>query len=166
MRKITHIVIHCSDSEWGNATVIRSWHKEKGWRDIGYHFVIQNGFPTYSHYKDDKIIPSLIGSIEGGRDLDSDMYMENKEVGAHAFGYNQFSIGVCIIGKEIFVPTQLESLKLLCLDLCKIYDINPQNILGHNETPSGKAQGKTCPNFEVQTFRNWVARIEYARDEA
>ena len=49
MREIQTIVIHCSDSKWGDAEVIRKWHTDpkprgKAWADIGYHAVICNGF--------------------------------------------------------------------------------------------------------------------------
>ena len=43
MRHIDSIVIHCSDTPAGRnvtAADIRSWHKARGFVDIGYHFVI------------------------------------------------------------------------------------------------------------------------------
>ena len=43
MRKIDTIVVHCSDSAWGSAKVIDQWHRDRGWRMIGYHYVINNG---------------------------------------------------------------------------------------------------------------------------
>ena len=43
MREISKIILHCSDSEWGSASVIDQWHKERGWTEIGYHYVITNG---------------------------------------------------------------------------------------------------------------------------
>ena len=43
MRKIREIIIHCSATKEGrNFTVadIDRWHRERGMRCIGYHFVI------------------------------------------------------------------------------------------------------------------------------
>lgn len=76
MRKINLIVIHCSATLEGkpyNAAAIDAMHKERGFREIGYHFVVK-----------------LDGTVEEGRGLD--------EVGAHAQGYNAHSIGICYIG--------------------------------------------------------------------
>ena len=43
MRKIRKIIIHCSATQEGkdvSVETIRKWHLKRGWRDIGYHFVI------------------------------------------------------------------------------------------------------------------------------
>jgi hypothetical protein len=37
MRAIKQIIIHCSDSEFGNVIQIDRWHRERGWKGIGYH---------------------------------------------------------------------------------------------------------------------------------
>jgi N-acetyl-anhydromuramyl-L-alanine amidase AmpD len=76
MREIERVVIHCSATEAGvdhSVDEIREWHKARGFRDIGYHFVIH-----------------LDGRIERGRPWD--------QPGAHAKGYNETSIGICYIG--------------------------------------------------------------------
>ena len=76
MRTIDKIIVHCSATAEGkDFTVadITRWHKARGWRTIGYHFVI---------YRD--------GSIHEGRNL--------AEQGAHCLGQNAHSIGVCYIG--------------------------------------------------------------------
>ena len=43
VREIKKVIIHCSDSDFGTASVIDGWHKERGWDGIGYHYVITNG---------------------------------------------------------------------------------------------------------------------------
>lgn len=149
MSRITNIVIHCSDSDWGCAREIRRWHQKKGWRDIGYHFVILNGRP-----KPDLFLGALVGSIEAGRDLDGDDVIEENEVGAHALGYNGNSVGICLIGKgPRFLETQLAALESLCKALMARYNVPPTNVLGHYQTASGKKEGKTCPNFDVTKWR-------------
>lgn len=70
------IIIHCSATRAGQdftATDIDRWHRQRGFRSIGYHFVIR-----------------LDGTIEPGRDVALD--------GAHCTGWNHRSIGICYIG--------------------------------------------------------------------
>lgn len=146
MGKITNIIIHCSDSSFGDVNIIRKWHKERGWRDIGYHFVILNGHITK---KFELVV--LDGSIETGRFMDEDNYLEPSEIGAHALGYNQNSIGICLIGEDAFTIAQMNSLQNLVRELSKKYSISTNNVIGHYETMT--AHGKTCPNFDMAKFR-------------
>lgn len=88
MRKINKHIIHCSDSEFGDAKIIREWHKARGWDDVGYHFIIRTD-----------------GEIEIGRTLDV--------VGAHCYGHNKTSVGTCLIGTDTFSEEQFESLNRL-----------------------------------------------------
>lgn len=107
---MTNIILHCSDSSWGNASVITKWHtlpvpQGRGWDNIAYHYVILNGllspFKRHSYFD---------GHIETGRPLDDDKDMELDEKGAHAFGYNN-SVGICLIGLSgTFSEAQLRSL--------------------------------------------------------
>ena len=148
MELITNIVIHCSDSTWGCAREIDKWHKNNGWTAIGYSFVIMNGIilPNFN-------IPALDGSIECGRFLDEDNFIEDNEIGAHTLGYNDNSVGICLIGADKFSPAQFLSLRELLRDLTVRWNIPKENIIGHYETESGKEQGKTCPNFDMKIFR-------------
>ena len=81
------IILHCSDSAWGDAAIIDEWHKERGFNKIGYHKVILNGCRKSSHDYDKKID----GMVEDGRELN--------EIGAHCYGHND-AIGICLIGKS------------------------------------------------------------------
>ena len=137
MPKINKIIVHCSDSSFGSSDDIRNWHKERGWRDIGYHFVIPNG-----NLGQGLRIDSMDGSIETGRTLDGDNKLFKNEVGAHAYGFNSDSIGVCLIGTDRYTDKQMLSLKLLLSDLMLQFSINKENILGHREL---KGVAKTCP---------------------
>lgn len=70
------IIIHCSATRAGQdftAADIDRWHRARGFRSIGYHFVIR-----------------LDGTIEPGRDVSLD--------GAHCTGWNRRSIGICYVG--------------------------------------------------------------------
>ena len=76
MREIKSIILHCSATPEGkDFTVadITRWHKERGFRTIGYHYVV---------YRD--------GTVHKGRPVE--------QIGAHCEGHNKDSIGVCYIG--------------------------------------------------------------------
>jgi N-acetylmuramoyl-L-alanine amidase len=137
------IIVHCSESEWGSAREIRNWHLERGFKDIGYHFVILNGRIT-----PELRLSLLIGSVEVGRPLG--------EVGAHCLGYDDNSIGICGIAKTKWMPAQEISLVVLLEEMKRMYGIPTPNILGHCETESGRREGKTCPNLDMNRIRNMV----------
>jgi len=83
MRIIDTVIVHCSATKPSmdiGVDVIRQWHMNKGWSDIGYHYVIRRN-----------------GAVELGRDLDKDGDVD-EEIGAHAYGHNATSIGICLIG--------------------------------------------------------------------
>jgi len=127
MRKIKHIVIHCADTPKGmdiGVKEIREWHtKERGWSDIGYHYVIK-----------------LDGTIQLGRPLE--------KIGAHVKGYNSHSIGICYIGGkggDTRTDAQKATLESLLYELKDIYP--DAEILGHRDFPGVT---KSCPSFNAK----------------
>lgn len=110
MRKETkYLILHCSDSDYkqhDDISVIREWHIERGFSDVGYHFFIKRD-----------------GTIQEGRELDA--------VGAHCKGLNNKSIGICLHGKEKFTPEQFEAAAGLCKLLRVRY--SDAQIKGHYE---------------------------------
>lgn len=130
MRQIEKIIVHCTDSPHEindkviGAATIRLWHTQpppqgRGWNDIGYHAVIDK-----------------FGRIEQGR-LD-------EVKGAHAEGHNHDSIGVVLVGKEMFYPAQIVALKKYVLEKMKQYGIPKEGVLCHYQVNPGK----TCPNIK------------------
>ena len=129
MRKITEIIIHCSATiEGKDCTVadIDRWHRARGFRKIGYHYVI---------YRD--------GSIHAGRPI--------CETGAHCAGHNAHSIGICYIGglakdgrtpKDTRKPEQREAMRSLIKQLKQKFP--EASIHGHREFAP-----KACPCFRV-----------------
>jgi N-acetylmuramoyl-L-alanine amidase len=125
MRTIRRIMVHCSDSTFGDAALIESWHIQRGWSEIGYHYVLLRD-----------------GTVEQGNRHDD-------EVGAHVKGHNHDSIGICLIGKDgLFSMAQAASLRQLLQALRAQYAIPSEQIFGHSQFD----KGKTCPDFDVQDF--------------
>src|SRR3972149_8779111 len=88
MRDIKKIIVHCSDSTFGDARAIDRWHRERGWECVGYHWILCNGHRTsMSEYSTE-----VDGLIEPGRPA--------RMVGAHCKGHNADSIGICLIGEK------------------------------------------------------------------
>lgn len=158
MRPITTIVLHISDLEWGCVRSIRADHMgpPRNWKDIAYHYCVLNGFGTFDHFKNGTYVPTLDGSIECGRYLDDDSFIEDVEVGAHTLGLNAESIGIVCVGKKTWTPLQWQSAGRLVRDLQKLHSVPTEKVIGHYETTSGKAQGKTCPNIDMHLFRSML----------
>ena len=71
-------------------------------------------------------------------------------IGAHVKGFNDVSLGVCLIGRSEFTNSQFTTLENVC-ELEKAY---PQaDICGHCDFDY---TDKTCPNFDVA---NWCQKI-------
>lgn len=128
MKPITEIIIHCSATREGadyHASDIDRWHKQRGFKQIGYHYVID-----------------LDGTIEGGR--------PENEIGAHCTGHNGNSIGVCYVGglsadgkpKDTRTDAQKRSLLQLLRMLVKKY---PQATIHSHRDFANKA----CPSFDA-----------------
>lgn len=111
MRKITKHIVHCSDSLAGDVRDIRRWHLARGWKDVGYHFVIRPD-----------------GEIEVGRTLD--------EIGAHCEGQNADSVGTCLVGKHGFSPAQIVALKRVHGMLVGLFP--GIGVFGHRDFNKGK----------------------------
>ena len=129
MRKITEIIVHCSATPEGkDFTVadITRWHRQRGFRTIGYHYVV---------YRD--------GSVHTGR--------QEAEIGAHCTGHNACSIGICYIGglaadsktaKDTRTPEQRKALLMLLRRLRAKYP--NAKIHGHRDFAA-----KACPPFDA-----------------
>ena len=157
MGKLTKIIVHCSDSAFGDVETIRRWHTDppprgRGWRDIGYHFIITNGFRKKGCEYD----PATDGTIEIGRPMNSDGIIEPWEQGAHALGYNDESIGVCLIGNDYrFTHRQIYSLTILLASFRQRFELPYDAIIGHCEVNPKK----TCPQLNMDLLR-YYARHE------
>ncbi len=101
------IIFHSFDSPFGNAATCALWHAQRGFRTIGYHYVILNGWLSSQVYN-----IFFDGWLETGRPLDDDSEMEIWERGAHVKGWNKNSIGIGLVGKSgKFTKSQLNTAK-------------------------------------------------------
>ncbi len=146
MRTIRKIIVHCTDSNYGDIKTIDRWHKERGFDGIGYHFLIYNTLPDYSSYKNRKPVPENDGLIMEGRDL--------QKIGAHCRGHNFDSIGVALVGVNTFSKAQIFSLVNLVKLLMKQFGVGKNNVLGHYELNPAKS----CPNIDMEYFREKILK--------
>lgn len=148
---IDAIVVHCSATRAGQdvkASDIDKWHKERGFKCIGYHFVVD-----------------LDGTIEAGRPLTMSGAHCNTS-GLSGRVYNSHSIGVCYVGgldkdgnaADTRTPAQKVSLHNLIYSLIMQYPI--KEVIGHRDaSPDKNGDGqisqnewiKACPCYDVKS---------------
>lgn len=144
MRQINEIIIHCTATpvSWMNGATteakvneIRRWHtQERGWSDIGYHYIVDTD-----------------GTVATGRPVE--------KTGAHTKGHNSKSIGVSLVGgqggsandkfEDHFAQAQANALRTLIAGLKREYPTITK-ISGHNNYAA-----KACPCFNAPA---WYAR--------
>jgi N-acetyl-anhydromuramyl-L-alanine amidase AmpD len=145
-RELELVIVHCSATPPSmdiGVDEIRRWHLDRGWSDIGYHFVIRRD-----------------GTVEPGRPVSA--------VGAHAKGFNATSIGICLVGgvNDIgfadanYTRAQYDALERTLISLTRRghvlaeqlgVDLIPPGIVGHRDLPGVT---KACPCFDVRAWWN------------
>ena len=143
MRRIDLIVIHCTgtrEDQRFTEEMLEQCHRERGFSECGYHYYIR---------KDGNIIEM--------RPL--------HKIGAHAKGYNSFSIGIAYEGgldslghpKNTLTVYQQNSLQQLASSLLRRFP--GSKVLGHRDlSPDLNGNGKvdphewvkSCPCFDVK----------------
>lgn len=136
MRQVNYIVNHCTGTQI-NATVsgiIRYWQDELGWKNPGYHILIDKNGHQFQLLDFDKIANGV------------------KE-------FNHNSIHISYIGglDEYGLPTdtRTEAQKASILNaIYKAIDYAGYvDILGHCDFPNVT---KTCPNFDAKNEYKWI----------
>lgn len=129
MRTITLIIIHCSavkPLQQSGVREIDGWHRAKGWKSCGYHYVVRRD-----------------GTVETGRPLEM--------IGAHCKDRNRHSIGICYEGgldaEGRPADTRTEAQKKALRELLQqLHAQFPRAIIaGHNVFNPMKA----CPCFNA-----------------
>jgi len=132
------VVLHCSatpDYPEGHkafdligAADIDVWHRQRGWREIGYHYVIRR-----------------TGVIEEG-----DRHWT--EYGAHVQGHNIDSLGVCMVGTRWHTKNQVDALLATFGSIWQRFGIHPKDWFGHYEFD----KRKTCPGVSMHFVREML----------
>ena len=129
MRTIDKIIIHCSATLPGqrvDVETITRWHKQRGFKTIGYHFFIDRS-----------------GTIHAGRPLE--------QQGAHCKGQNAHSIGICYEGglnkegKPYDTRTIMQRIAMKELVAQLQERFTEATVHGHREFAN-----KACPCFDVK----------------
>ena len=120
-RDVRKVFLHCSASsnpEHDDVSVIREWHLDRGWSDVGYHFFIK-----------------FDGTVQEGRSLE--------QIPAAQAGYNTGSIAICLHGLEssTFRVAQMAALQNLAQQINSAYK-GEITFHGHCEVSD-----KRCPVF-------------------
>ncbi len=141
--KWKYIIVHHSATEQGSSEEFNVAHLKRGWKGIGYHFVIDNG----TNSKAD-------GQIET-----SPRWLKQMN-GAHckASKMNEKGIGICLVGnfsKDRVSKRQMDSLVYLVNTLKNYYGIPSSRILGHGQVPGAATE---CPGkkFPWTEFRSRI----------
>ncbi len=138
-RQVTQIFIHCSaDSNLKNddVSVIKRWHLERGFDDVGYHFFIK---------KD--------GTLQNGRNLEIKPAAQDgvKIINGNKIGGNTGTIAICLHGGgsnppiDDFTEAQFCTLRGLCKSINLAYNGNV-TFHGHKEVAC-----KECPLFDYKS---------------
>ena len=136
MRPLKRIILHCTATPEGkhfDVATIRRWHvKDRGWKDIGYHYVIY-----------------IDGSVHEGRPVE--------QVGAHTSGHNSDSIGVVYVGgvdkngKAKDTLNEAQEVAMVNLIKAQREEHGEMSLHGHNEFAA-----KACPSFKVKDKFGWL----------
>jgi len=135
MRIINELIWHCTATPEGREVTVKeidAWHKARGWKGIGYHFVVH-----------------LNGEVSVGRPID--------QVGAHVEGHNTGTVGCVYVGgtdnkgipKDTRTAAQKETMLRLTKELTEKYKI--KKITGHREYAA-----KACPCFDAYAEYNSI----------
>jgi hypothetical protein len=148
------IVVHHSDSAKSSPQGMDSWHRQRGWEGLGYHFVIGNGV----NYPDGKL-------FVGPRWRQQKTGAHTKASAGRYFStfradnfFNEHGVGICLIGDfEHGRPTarQLQTLQDLITVLAGATDARVTQVYGHGEVTHKTA----CPGrfMDMGALRRAVA---------
>lgn len=156
-RKSTErIILHHADARSCSAEDIHRWHLSNGWAGAGYHFLVKKDGKVYRLRPEDK-------------------------VGAHAYGSNYNSLGICFEGdymEEDMQEAQKEAGKELVAYLKNKYNITtvqahrdvcatscPGDKFPFDEIANSEANNEVIPQLQKDTQKGNVARIQSTLNE-
>lgn len=126
--KTERIILHHADAKECSAEDIHRWHLANGWSGAGYHFLVRKDGSIYRLRPEDK-------------------------VGAHAYGSNYNSIGICFEGnymEEEMSDVQKQAGKELVAYLKKKYNIKV--VQAHRDVCATSCPGDRFPFSEIANY--------------
>jgi len=143
----TGIVIHHSSSAVGSAESLTKQHNDRGYKGLGFHFVISNGQGAPD------------GQIVVGYRWQSQL------PGVHVSGpraetFNRQSIGICLVGdgeRRPFTAAQISRLTELVAELQRKLNIPDHAVVLHRDVAPTSSPGR---NFPEVAFRQRLAELE------
>jgi N-acetyl-anhydromuramyl-L-alanine amidase AmpD len=146
--KWTHIILHHSADDTGDASAFDRMHRARGWDELGYHFVICNG------RKD--------GVVEVGPRWAKQKHGAHCRVSQTDNNYwNEHGIGICFVGdmtRHSPSDKQLASAARLMAWLMAQSNIPQRNVLGHGQVPGART---ACPGKHFP-YGDLMRRVESA----
>jgi hypothetical protein len=149
------IVIHHSATPGGSAEQFDQSHRQKGWDELGYHFVIGNG------------TGSRDGQVEVGSRWSKQKWGAHTKTADNQF--NDFGIGICMVGDfDITNPSaaQMQSLTKLVAYLMQTYHIPPDRVIGHCEAKPTDCPGAHVDLADIRQRSMRIMREVYAQAPA
>lgn len=136
MRRIKHIVFHCTDSH-PDATVegiLRYWKEERGWTTVGYHYLILAD-----------------GSVENLLPID--------KISNGVRGHNRHSIHISYMGGFGGIDTRTIQQRAAQVRLAKAFmaEFPDAEVKGHRDF---EGVTKDCPCFDVKEWLKEEGLIE------
>ena len=119
----TRLILHHAAASTCSVEDVHRWHLANGWCGIGYHFLVR---------KD--------GTVWRGR--------PEGTVGAHAYGANRDSVGVCFEGNfehETMPDAQRQAGAALVTDLLARYGLTSAAVIRHSDVCATACPGKHFP---------------------
>ena len=139
-RVVTLIVVHHSASpDTTTPEEIVAWHRARGFKDAGYHFLI---------YRDARgvwVVKELRAASEPG----AHVHVKSRP------GLNAHSIGICVAGDYTRQPLEPVARGHLLATLtwcCRALGLAPSAVYGHRELAA-----TACPGFAMDPIRDALA---------
>ncbi len=139
-KKWDYIVLHHSATDSGSSEKFNKAHLRRGWKGVGYHFVIDNG---------------TCGKDNG--QIETSPRWTKQIDGAHCKvdSMNTKAIGICLVGnfsEDNVSMEQMDSLVYLVDTLRMYYKIPKRKILGHSQVLGAKTE---CPGTRFPWRKFW-----------
>jgi N-acetyl-anhydromuramyl-L-alanine amidase AmpD len=139
-KKWKYIIIHHSATDEGSSLSFDKAHNSRGWKGVGYHFVIDNGSK---------------GKCDGQIEVSPRWLKQENGSHCRAGGMNKKAIGICLVGdfsREAPTLRQMDALVYLVKTLRKYYKIPMSRIMGHGRVSGARTE---CPGkrFPWRRFR-------------